>query len=185
MFEVTLLKHSFSCLKFQIGVDIFIKCNSLILSFFIFNLFFFTLSWPNITPRDVPWISKDRPQLNFRYLRLVGFPAIFLVVAKILFLVYNWWKLCKRLNVKPWYGLFNTLFPIYFLKKASIKFSLYSGKWKCSTRVQVMFLVLSQIFMIRKKILWTYLIFNIKLQLNWHFKSVNQGDEKRLQEVLH
>lgn len=28
-------------------------------------------------------------------------------------------------------------------------------------------------------------IFNIKLQLNWHFKSVNQGDEKRLQEVLH
>ena len=48
-----------------------------------------------------------------------------------------------------------------------------------------MFLVLSQIFMIKKKILWTYLIFNIKLQLNWHFKSVNQGDEKRLQEVLH
>lgn len=108
----------------------------------------------------------------------MGFPAIFLVVAKILFLVYNWWKLCKRLNVKPWYGLFNTLFPIYFLQKASIKFSLYSGKWNCSTRVQVMFLVLSQIFMIKKKILWTYLIFNIKLQLNWHFKSVNQGDQK-------
>lgn len=37
----------------------------------------------------------------------------------------------------------------------------------------------------QKKILWTYLIFNIKLQLNWRFKSVNQGDEKRLQEVLH
>lgn len=122
MFEVTLLKHSFSCLKFQIGVDIFIKCNSLILSFFIFNLFFFTLSWPNITPRDVPWISKDRPQLNFRYLRLVGFPAIFLVVAKILFLVYNWWKLCKRLNVKPWHGLFKHYFPFISYKKLLLNF---------------------------------------------------------------
>lgn len=92
------------------------------MSFFIFNLFFFTLSWLNITPQDVPWISKDRPQLNFQYLRLVGFPAIFLVVAKILYLVYNWWKLCKRLNVKPWHGLFNTLFPIYFLQKLLLNF---------------------------------------------------------------
>lgn len=36
----------------------------------------------------------------------------------------------------------------------------------------------------QKKILWTYLILNY----NWIdilIKSVNQGDEKRLQEVLH
>ena len=185
MFEVTLLKHSFSRLKFQIGVDIFVKCNSLIFCLFSYLTFSSLHLVGRILHLEMSLEYQDRPQLNFRYLRLVGFPAIFLVVAKILFLVYNWWKLCKRLNVKPWHGLFNTLFPIYFLQKASIKFSLYSGKWKCSTRVQVMFLVLSQIFMIKKKILWTYLIFNIKLQLNWHFKSVNQGDEKRLQEVLH